>query len=433
MLVLAYDFPPLISIGGQRPYSWLRYLPEFGFQVTVVTRHWSETINSPTDYITRNRQEASTEVIHQGKIIRGPFKPNLRDELLIKYGLKRFGFFRKALSVFYSYAEHMCFAFDAKSNIYRQAFSELNNNKYDLIVATGEPFILFRYAHKLSQVFNVPWIADYRDCWTSNQQRQKLGVARRLLNSFFAGKEKAYLSNVSLITTPSPDYADKLKEINRNVSVEVVYNGYDNDVFEAMKEQPLNPEVFTISYAGTLYPHQNIEMFLEGVKVFQESKKLSGLSLKVNFYGLKGQEDALKRIAAFTDLQPFLFVYPRVPYSGLIELLRSSHVLLLLSSPGMRWLNAKIFDYLAVNRPILLVQNDEGILRDMILSNSAGWVADSKDDVAKALTKEYEKFLSGAGVSSSGERPYKYSRKAQAQKMAVLMEQTTLNLYNLLQ
>ena len=29
-LILAYDFPPFNSIGGQRPYAWLKYFREFG-------------------------------------------------------------------------------------------------------------------------------------------------------------------------------------------------------------------------------------------------------------------------------------------------------------------------------------------------------------------------------------------------------------------
>ncbi len=30
LLILAYDFPPYVSVGGLRPYAWYRYLKEYG-------------------------------------------------------------------------------------------------------------------------------------------------------------------------------------------------------------------------------------------------------------------------------------------------------------------------------------------------------------------------------------------------------------------
>jgi len=38
VLILAYDFPPYVSVGGLRPYAWYRYLHEFDVFPIVVTR-----------------------------------------------------------------------------------------------------------------------------------------------------------------------------------------------------------------------------------------------------------------------------------------------------------------------------------------------------------------------------------------------------------
>jgi hypothetical protein len=40
LLILAYDFPPYVSVGGLRPYNWFKYLKEFGVEPIVVTRQW---------------------------------------------------------------------------------------------------------------------------------------------------------------------------------------------------------------------------------------------------------------------------------------------------------------------------------------------------------------------------------------------------------
>ena len=50
----------------------------------------------------------------------------------------------------------------------------LATNKIDCILATGDPFVLFHYAKKaLRKKHNVPWIADYRDPWSSEFENRK--------------------------------------------------------------------------------------------------------------------------------------------------------------------------------------------------------------------------------------------------------------------
>ena len=44
ILILAYDFPPNESIGGQRPWFWIKYLHEHGIYPVVITRHWNNNI-----------------------------------------------------------------------------------------------------------------------------------------------------------------------------------------------------------------------------------------------------------------------------------------------------------------------------------------------------------------------------------------------------
>jgi hypothetical protein len=61
ILILAYDFPPYVSVGGLRPYNWYRYLKEFGIEPIVVTRQWSNTHGNHLDYIAPS--EDKNEVI----------------------------------------------------------------------------------------------------------------------------------------------------------------------------------------------------------------------------------------------------------------------------------------------------------------------------------------------------------------------------------
>ena len=51
ILILAYDFPPYISVGGLRPKSWFDNLIDFNLQPYLITRNWSQNSESDFEYI----------------------------------------------------------------------------------------------------------------------------------------------------------------------------------------------------------------------------------------------------------------------------------------------------------------------------------------------------------------------------------------------
>ena len=40
-LIIAQDFPPLNSIGAQRPYSWYQYFPENNIYPIIFAKNWN--------------------------------------------------------------------------------------------------------------------------------------------------------------------------------------------------------------------------------------------------------------------------------------------------------------------------------------------------------------------------------------------------------
>lgn len=389
VLVLAYDFPPLISIGAQRPYSWYKYFGQNGYQVTVVTRQWSGSYNAPEDFIQPLGTTVEVEGNTDRKVVRVPYAPNLRDRLLLKYGYHKFSMLRRVLSFFYTFAEHLSLSFDAKANIYYEAEKQIQAERPDVIIATGEPFILFKYAGSLAAMYKIPWVADYRDGWTTNQGNYVQGFLQRLQMSFFRQREQKYIANATMITTPAPEYAAELKKLHTTKQVEVVYNGYDEDAFVGLENVQPPADKFVISYAGIIYPHQKLEMFLEGLDRFLDKKGVNESDVQVNFYGLNSQPDSVQRVLQHTKHKAVLNFTNRMPYAEIVKKLKASHIQLLLSAKGASWLNAKVFDYLGAGQPILLVENDGGVLEQMLrLGNGAAM--NNAAEVATYLQQQYD-------------------------------------------
>lgn len=422
VLILAYDFPPYNSIGAQRPASWLKYLPNYDIDVTVVTRHWDDNINSPIDYIKPSsiRTTVLQEVSEKSRVIRAPFYPNLRDRILIKYGFDRFVFFRKIVSLIINIFQ---FVFPQKTNtynIYTEAEKYLKTNKVDYIIATAEPFILFKYAQMLSYKHNVSWIADYRDCWNHSPLIENKDIFNRLIGRMMLGIEKNIVKKSMMITTPSPSYKKSLNELFKNKKIEVIYNGNDIENNDELNNILPNTNCFEIAYAGVIYPHQKLETFLDGLSKLLETHK--DYKIKVIFYGLNFYPEMRERVLSYKqDLISIIEVTNRISYDKVIRKLKNAHVLLLLSNEGADWLNAKVFDYLALNRPILFVKNDKGVLEKILDESGIGYKCSTSEDVKNNIEILYNEFYIKKNKFKNARNSEFYTRKKQAELFSKLI------------
>jgi len=223
LLILAYDFPPYVSVGGLRPYSWYKHLKEFGVYPIVVTRQWANDYGDERDYIAPSKsKETLIEETEFGTIVKASYKANLSNRLLLKYGTKRFKLFRKLISGFFEFGQYF-FNIGPKSCVYRVAKNYLKTNSVDMIIATADPFVLFKYASALSRQYNLPWIADYRDPWVEAK-----GSIQKF-NRFF---ERRYLKNATQITTVSEFLIQKIKQNVQNKPFDILINGYDSSLTE---------------------------------------------------------------------------------------------------------------------------------------------------------------------------------------------------------
>ena len=177
ILILCNDFPPINSIGADRPYSWYLYFKEYGLYPVIITKNWKTDGN---DSIPLIYDYTSYEVTELGEIIR---VKNINTPSIIFQ--KKFGNKFKIIRKFFSFIEiifgYFLPWFDKHNSIYKEAVKYLEKNKVDVILTTGEPFILFQYGQKLKKHFGINWIADYRDGWYLNHIRT---YNKDILNNF---------------------------------------------------------------------------------------------------------------------------------------------------------------------------------------------------------------------------------------------------------
>jgi hypothetical protein len=437
VLILAYDFPPYVSVGGLRPYSWYKYLSEFGVEPIVVTRQWSNQYGNYLDYIAPGTSKNVIEEISDtGKIYRTPFSPNLSNKLLIQHGESKFKLIRKFISGYYEFAQFL-WPIGPKAELYWFAKNYLKNNKVDAIIATGDPFVLFSFASRLSKQFEIPWIADYRDTWVQDKTRSSNKI-RKKWNAFF---ERKYLNNSSKITTVSSFIIKQIEQNLPEKNYEILLNGFNPDVMEAAKDIKQNSDVFTISFAGTIYKWHPIKSFLKICNRLVTNGKLS--NFRIQFYGINIPNELEKLIQlSYPELMDLVTIYPKIENEELVKKLAKANLFLLFNDYSI--LGTKIFTYIGLRRRIILCFSDDDLannLKDkyynlnefdseskqlqenLINETKAGIIIKNESHLEETLIQLKKEFDEFGTISCNSTGTEKYSRKYQAEKLAKLIKE----------
>lgn len=436
VLILAYDFPPYVSVGGLRPHSWYKYLHEFGIYPVVVTRQWDNKYGNHLDYVTPS---ISTETIIEkseiGTIIRTPYFPNLSNKLLLNYGESRFKLLRKIITAYYEFAQFLFFI-GPKSKLYFAAKKFLASDKVDVIIATGDPFILFRYAAKLSDLYDIPWIADYRDPWTQNANTTN-NLALKIRNTLL---EKKYLQNVKAISTVSTLLVKQIGTLLPDKTFHLIPNGYDPENVDKVKEVGQGSKKLSIACVGTIFNWNPLESFLRVCWRF--IKKNPNAKFQINFYGVNA-ENKIKHLiqSKYKELFSFLSIYPKMPHEQLLIELASNNLFLLFNY--YNYTSTKIYEYIALKRMILLCySNDpeanelkdkyyhlrenesEGkyLQADLINETNSGIVVKDAAHLSTILEESYHEFETKGFIRCNTVNTERHSRKNQVQKLAEVIK-----------
>lgn len=418
-LILAYDFPPYTSMGGQRPYGWLTYLKEFGIEPTVVTRQWPAEIKSKVDYSASTGETVTVSETEYGKVVAVPYRANLRDRLLQRHGFEKKTAIRKFLTLSQSVLQHFSTVFDNKARIYAEAKKILAKEHFDVLIVTGEPFVLFRYAYKLSKKFTIPWVADYRDCWSDNFVINGQGGINKLLHrTFFRSFEKKYVSTAMFITTAAPFFQKELQKLFPKKQVSVVYNGFVSEQFKSLGKPKPNSKM-TIAFAGTIYPFQPVEIFLEGLQLFVQTNR--GSQINAVFYGTNFNEEQKKRVLGFHPrLAKYITTTDRLNQKELFNQMNNADVLLLFDNKGM--ISGKLYEYLALGKYILMAGRDYGSMEEIISQSSSGTVCADGRELARTLQVLYAEWEAAKSVKCGSANVGQFSRREQCHRLAELIK-----------
>lgn len=427
VVILTYFFPPCNLTASQRSFSWAKHLHEFGYYPIIITRNWEHHIETPDDM----HHESGKDIIHEKnenyEVFYVPFRGNLRDKLYSRYGKNKFNLLRKALSFMELFAHHFSNKAIPFYHIYDFAHKFLSNHKdIQVMVVTGNPFEIFRFGYQLHMKFKIPWIADYRDDWNTSEVNKSRGWADSILRNLEKRSEKKYISTASSITSVSPYYAQKIGSFVSRPG-HVLLNGFFEDDFLERKSQE-NADAFTIVYNGMLYPSQEIEVFLAAFKRFVEVNRDYKSRIKLKFPGILFLKDQANRVEMILKgYEEQVELTGRIPRDKVIDIQAQAHLLLMISHKNSKGIpSSKIYEYLALAKPVMVCPGDGDILDETFQGYNLGYIAKNEEDAFNQLNYLFHRYLKNEYDLLIGDQTYidQFSRKKQTQILAKLLDET---------
>jgi len=399
ILLAAYHFPPSAAVGGLRISRFARFLPEFGWRPYVLTVNDADRDDKEgTDHsrligldgvsITRTREPSGildaymwikrkllTSQPPSFALVNAPVR-SARSESLAQR-LKRYV---TSLFVLLPDQQKNWAVFAAIP-----AIRLIRRHRIDYILTSAPPHSVHLIGVVAKLFTRVAWVADFRDPWLEMRQdvcaQEQSWLSRRLERWM----EARVMHNADKVLTTTERMRQSMIARYPQVPAEkfsCLPNGIDMDRLAGPdgvdKYGPL-----TIAYAGSLYLDRTPEPLFEalGALVNEGKARLDEFRVKLVGNCRNIGEVETETVARRYGIAPAVEVVDRVPYAEVVQIMRRSHLLLVLAPPkNTLMLPAKIFDYLGSGSKLLALA-DPGATADLLRETDGGHCF-SQNDVA---------------------------------------------------
>lgn len=411
VLIITYYWPPSGGGGVQRWYKLSKYLPNYGIQPIIYTpalrryalrddslveelpevQVWRRPIWEPYAYFRRLlRPSVAKESLQQG------FLPRPGLSLMQRLGIwVRAHFFVPDPRVLW-----------VRPSV-RFLCKRLREESVDIVITTGPPHSMHLIGLGLQRRLGLPWWADFRDCWT----RWEMLLALRpnaIAMAIHRRLERKVLRTSDKIITVSQRWAKDFRHSGAKKTL-VIPNGYDEadlKAFSFTSETPseaphrtTSTPAFRLLHIGNLGV-RSAAYFWEAFLRFcaEESDALRPVEL---ILGGVLDMGLVRRIEQAPEVRTRVHLLGYVPHQSVFHYYAQASVLLLFShiSPSMEGqIPGKLFEYLALRRPILFMGSATGETAALLRSQQAGLCVNYKDTDAiiqalHRLYREEEPFL----------------------------------------
>jgi glycosyltransferase involved in cell wall biosynthesis len=250
----------------------------------------------------------------------------------------------------------------------------------EVLYSSAPPWTTQVVALVLAKATGIPWVADFRDPWARAPWRETQPARiRRVLATLERWVMRRADSILFATRSNREEYASHCgPELARKFHV--VPNGCDLDEFAPATSTP-NSDVFVMVHAGSLYGARSPVPVFRAIAAAIQRGTVVRERFRLRLIGQTSESEDLASIAGEMGLDDVVEFVSRMIRRDIRAEMTSASALLLLQPGTTVSIPGKLYEYLAIGRPILALC-EEGELSDLVRQSGIGVVAAPNDERA---------------------------------------------------
>jgi len=291
----------------------------------------------------------------------------------------------------------------------------------DVIYTSGKPWTAHLIGVVLRGLTGKPLVTDFRDPWLTNPFRDQSMKFRNRVEGYL---EQKVVSEADLVITNTVLLRDEfIARFPREAESKFValLNGYDPDDFpRSAAGAEVGDGKFVLVHSGFLYGKRDPRNFLEALTLLLRTQRIPREKIEVHFVGSVELPYNLPEFLRANGLEGVVHLVPHVPFQRSLEYLSRATALLLLQPGTETQIPSKLFEYIAMGRPILTISPLHGATSKLVMEESLGIATDAENvnEIALALERLYHDWKGGSRFIGGSTAREKFNVRKAAENLS---------------
>lgn len=443
VLMISFNFPPEGGPGVQRTLKYVKYLREFNYEPIVLT------CGKDNKFI--NDSSLENEIPDGIRVIRVETDAMYSWEKITDKAQDLFDLFFSVIESKKIMEELVCVQDknighplpDEKivwaAECIKCIEEELDFSSIDIIYSTAPSFSQHILGCYFKKKYNIPWVADYRDLWASDENylqlyNQSTTRAEYCLFEKLESELCRYMDYVIVAGGYWKEGFIKKYHVPENRITDIT-NGYDEADFNNRKTKSERNKKFTLCYNGSMrYKNRNPVFLLNILNELVEEKRIDEKKVQ---WVINGQlsADYIEKVSS-QDVRGIIKLNGVVSHSDSIDISMNSDLLVFYGEGGeLGKINypGKFYEYLRFGRRILCFSGRNSF-QDVVLHDTGlgkNFDYDQKEDIKDYILNEYLVWEEGSmgGITVPFDKIEVFERKNLTQKMAEIFDSIEAELF----
>ncbi len=402
VLAILYQFPPLRAVGARSCAQICRYLPAYGWDVTVLTvqkRYISDVereISNPFEgaVIRTGLIPHPLDLYQRFRTNNSVSKGELRPPIVSSDAPQRGGL-RRLVPLLHIPDPYTGWIPPAVIS----GLAAIRRKKIECLFSSGPWWTNHLVALILARLTGLPWVAHFRDSWAQGHWvKPTTPLSIRIEKAL----ERSVVRRARAVVCVTAMQSAMLRDANPDVprsKFMTIPNGYDDaEWIDGPVATIPSDQKFVITYAGNLYHGRSPYPLFRALHSLIESKQIAREQIRVELLGVCDVADGSKvsDVAAAHGLSDCVSIPGVLEKSEAIRRMQRSNLLLLLVHEQNYSIPAKTSEYLSAGRPILALTT-RGAVVDLLRQTGGAWIVNpaDTDGIKQAVTEAFSAWKRG--------------------------------------